>query len=86
MKLLVVVDTLNGSRIAWSIAITFTAPDPIPSRPESTPASAHEPEADRDVVYRVATQAAIDRIRAVEAQARRERVGYVVDRRDLRVA
>ena len=39
MKLLVVVDTLNGSRIARSIATTFSAPDPIPSKPESIPAS-----------------------------------------------
>ena len=38
MKLLVVVETLNGIRIAWSIASTFTAPDPMPSSPESVPA------------------------------------------------
>src|SRR5580698_5623080 len=38
MKLLVVVDTLNGMRITWSIASTLNAPDPIPNRPESVPA------------------------------------------------
>ena len=39
MKLLVVVETLNGKRITWSMAITFIAPEPIPSRPESRPAT-----------------------------------------------
>ena len=33
------VDTLKGSFIALSMASTFTAPDPIPSSPESTPAT-----------------------------------------------
>ena len=31
MKLLVVVETLNGIFIAWSMASTFTAPEPMPS-------------------------------------------------------
>ena len=39
MKLLVVVETLNGMRISWSIARTFTAPDPMPSSPDSVPAT-----------------------------------------------
>ena len=39
MKVLVVVETLNGMRMIWSIASTLTAPDPIPSRPESVPAT-----------------------------------------------
>ena len=38
MKLLVVVETLKGILIAWSIATTFSAPEPIPSKPESAPA------------------------------------------------
>ena len=38
MKLLVAVDTLNGIRMTLSMASTFTAPDPIPSSPESAPA------------------------------------------------
>ncbi len=38
MKLLVVVETLNGMDIARSIARTFTAPEPIPRSPESAPA------------------------------------------------
>ena len=36
----VVVETLNGSFIALSIANTFTAPEPTPSSPESIPAIA----------------------------------------------
>jgi hypothetical protein len=40
MKLLVVVDTLNGSRITRSIASTFSAPDPMPSSPDKAPAMA----------------------------------------------
>ncbi len=38
MKLLVVVETLKGMPIARSMAMTFTAPDPIPRSPESAPA------------------------------------------------
>ena len=38
MKLLVVVETLKGIFIAWSMASTFTAPEPMPSSPDSTPA------------------------------------------------
>src|ERR1039457_1058343 len=38
IKLLVVVDTLKGMRMILSIASTFTAPDPMPSRPERIPA------------------------------------------------
>ena len=36
---LVVVETLNGRRITWSIASTLSAPEPMPSSPESTPAA-----------------------------------------------
>ena len=39
MKLLVVVETLNGSRITWSMARTLRAPEPMPSSPLRTPAS-----------------------------------------------
>ena len=39
MKLLVVVETLKGMRMAWSIARTLSAPEPMPSSPESTPAT-----------------------------------------------
>ena len=35
---LVAVDTLKGIRMIWSIAITFTAPEPMPSKPDSVPA------------------------------------------------
>src|SRR5207244_850817 len=38
MKLLVAVDTLNGMSIARSMAMTLSAPDPMPSRPEMAPA------------------------------------------------
>ena len=38
MKLLVVVETLKGSCMAWSMARTFTAPEPMPETPERTPA------------------------------------------------
>jgi len=38
MKLLVVVETLNGMRMAWSMASTLTAPEPMPSNPERAPA------------------------------------------------
>ena len=38
MKLLVVVETLKGRPITWSIAITFMAPEPMPSSPERMPA------------------------------------------------
>ena len=38
MKLLVVVETLKGNPMIWSMAITFIAPDPIPSSPEISPA------------------------------------------------
>ena len=43
MKLLVVVDTLNGSRIARSIASTFTTPDPMPSSADRIPANSMTP-------------------------------------------
>jgi hypothetical protein len=39
MKLLVVVDTFSGRRITRSMARTFKAPEPIPRRPESKPAT-----------------------------------------------
>ena len=39
MKLLVAVVTLNGIRITWSMATTLNAPDPMPSRPDKTPAT-----------------------------------------------
>src|SRR5580700_3387705 len=39
MKLLVVVETLNGMRIARSMASTLNAPEPMPSRPDSVPAT-----------------------------------------------
>jgi hypothetical protein len=39
MKLLVVVETLNGRPIIWSIATTLTTPEPIPSSADKTPAS-----------------------------------------------
>jgi hypothetical protein len=39
MKLLVVVETLKGIRITPSIANTFNAPEPIPSSPDTTPAT-----------------------------------------------
>lgn len=38
IKLLVVVETLKGMRMMRSMARTFTAPEPMPSRPESVPA------------------------------------------------
>jgi len=38
MKLLVVVDTLKGIFIAWSMARTFIAPAPMPSSPDIAPA------------------------------------------------
>src|ERR1700730_14372519 len=42
MKLLVVVETLNGTSIASSIASTFTAPEPIPHKPRPcTPPPPH---------------------------------------------
>src|SRR5665213_2010254 len=55
MKLLVVVETLNGMRMILSIASTFTAPDPIPSSPLRIPAPniiAH-PAAIRSTTYAV---------------------------------
>ena len=52
MKLLVVVDTLNGSFIASSIASTFTAPDPMPSSPDSVPAPNMIPNASWHVLAR----------------------------------
>ena len=51
MKLLVVVETLNGSRIAWSIASTFTAPEPMPSRPERIPAAYIQPKPRRHSLH-----------------------------------
>src|SRR2546427_11888408 len=45
MKLLVVVETLNGNRMMRSIARTLRAPEPMPSRPESSPAMAMSPQA-----------------------------------------
>ncbi|MNE90911.1 hypothetical protein D3C80_1884620 [compost metagenome] len=39
MKLLVVVETLNGIRIILSIAMTLKAPDPIPKSPDIIPAT-----------------------------------------------
>src|SRR5262245_21708947 len=44
MKLLVVVDTLNGSFIIRSIASTFTTPEPMPSSADSTPATNISPK------------------------------------------
>src|SRR5580658_6416932 len=38
MKLLVVVDTLNGMRMARSMARTFKAPEPMPRSPDTAPA------------------------------------------------
>src|SRR5260370_2526672 len=38
MKLLVVVETLNGIFIAQSMATAFSEPDPIPSKPDKAPA------------------------------------------------
>ncbi len=38
IKLLVVVETLNGIRIMLSMAITLNAPEPIPSKPDIIPA------------------------------------------------
>ena len=43
MKLLVVVETLKGMRITWSMAITLRAPEPMPSNPERTPATHMSP-------------------------------------------
>jgi len=37
MKLLVVVETLKGSDMTWSIASTLMMPAPMPSSAESTP-------------------------------------------------
>ena len=39
MKLLVALETLIGSRITMSMASTFSAPEPMPSSPEATPAT-----------------------------------------------
>ncbi len=39
MKLLVVVETLNGRRMVRSIASTLSTPPPIPSSAESAPAT-----------------------------------------------
>ena len=55
MKLLVVVDTLNGSRITWSMASTLSAPDPMPSSPDRPPAIDMMPEPERHVVTWYAT-------------------------------
>lgn len=38
-KLLVVVEILKGTLLTWSIANTFIAPEPMPSRPGNTPAT-----------------------------------------------
>ena len=47
MKLLVVVETLNGMRMAWSMASTFTAPEPMPSKPGQSARDEHDAEAAR---------------------------------------
>ena len=44
MKLLVVVDTLNGRRMVWSMASTLRGPEPMPSKPESAPATNIRPK------------------------------------------
>src|SRR5208282_1421417 len=44
MKLLVVVETLKGMRMTRSMAMTLTAPEPIPRRPESVPAPNMRPK------------------------------------------
>ena len=51
MKLLVVVETLNGSRIAWSIASTLSAPEPMPSSPDSAARAEHHAEAGRHAMH-----------------------------------
>ena len=38
MKLLVVVETLKGIFMAWSMARTFIAPEPMPRSPDKAPA------------------------------------------------
>ncbi len=40
VKLLVVVETLNGKPMTRSMAKTFKEPEPMPSNPESSPATA----------------------------------------------
>ncbi|WP_297901052.1 hypothetical protein [Metallibacterium sp.] len=39
MKLLVAVDTFNGRRITKSIARVLSAPEPMPSKPDISPAT-----------------------------------------------
>ena len=43
MKLLVVVETLKGSRMRRSIAMTLSAPEPMPSKPDRSPATVMSP-------------------------------------------
>src|SRR5579883_2701123 len=38
LKLVVVVETFEGMPMAWSMARTLTAPEPMPSNPDSAPA------------------------------------------------
>jgi hypothetical protein len=52
MKLLVAVETLIGSRIAKSMAGTFSAHDPIPSSPLTVPARYINPNPRRAPVTR----------------------------------
>ena len=57
MKLLVVVETLKGIFMARSMAMTLTAPEPMPSRPESAPAPNIMPKPVRNIADAVSFRA-----------------------------
>ena len=57
------------------MAMTLTAPEPMPRRPDKRACAEHEAEAGRDVADAVLLKLAIDGIGAAEAQAVGKRVG-----------
>src|SRR5579885_3037258 len=77
MKLLVVVETLKGMPMAWSMARTLTAPEPMPSNPDSAPAPNINPKpaGTRCTKYGLTIEGWIY---AVHAQARGQRIRVIV--------